>query len=158
VSGRYFGWRCRSATLNGEFAFAVEYVICWSCGIAWVDKPYTREEYQRHGLASAALRALRSEYPGLEWHTASEHLGDSKPFWAAVGSGVRANIDRVNSVSILISTKVRTERLVADHDMADGAVPRNARLWEVGDSAPKLSLLAFGRSSQVVTRRATREL
>jgi hypothetical protein len=88
VSGRYFGWRCRQARLNGDFAFAVEYVVCRTCRVGWVDKPYTAEEFQRNGLASAALRALRDENPGLSWHTGSGHLTDSKPFWTAVGKGV----------------------------------------------------------------------
>ncbi|HKT03152.1 MAG TPA: hypothetical protein VJT31_26790, partial [Rugosimonospora sp.] len=85
VSGRFFGWRCRQARLGEDFAFAVEYIVCLECRLGWVDKPYTAEEYQRHGLASAALRALREEFPGLAWHTRSGHLTDSKPFWSAVG-------------------------------------------------------------------------
>ncbi|MEU8023956.1 hypothetical protein ACFYUR_16715 [Micromonospora haikouensis] len=88
ASGRYFGWRCRQATLNGEFAFAVEYIVCPYCRIAWVDKPYTAEEYQRQGLASVALWALREENPGLHWYTGSGHLGQAKAFWMAVGRGV----------------------------------------------------------------------
>ncbi|GIM90042.1 hypothetical protein [Paractinoplanes toevensis] len=46
-SGRNFGWRCRQATLNGQQAFVVEYVVCVYCRIGWVDKPYTIEHYQR---------------------------------------------------------------------------------------------------------------
>jgi hypothetical protein len=64
VSGRYFGWRCRQANLNGELAFVVEYIVCPYCNLGWVDKPYTVEEYQRRGLATAGLRALRDEQPG----------------------------------------------------------------------------------------------
>jgi hypothetical protein len=88
VSGRYFGWRCRRATLNGGQAFVVEYIVCPYCKVGWVDKPYTIEKYQRHGLASAGLAALRRENPGLVWHTASGHLSASKPFWAAAGTGI----------------------------------------------------------------------
>jgi hypothetical protein len=54
----------------------------------WVDKPYTAEEYQRHGLATAALLALRTENPGFEWYAGSGYLTDSRPFWRAVGDGV----------------------------------------------------------------------
>lgn len=86
VSGRYFGWRCRSARLRGEQAFVVEYVVCPHCRLGWVDKPYTTEPYQRWGLAAAGLRALRDEHPGLAWFTGSGHLTDSRPFWNAVGS------------------------------------------------------------------------
>jgi GNAT superfamily N-acetyltransferase len=88
VSGRYFGWRCREAVLQGEFAFAVEYVICRTCRIGWVDNPYTAEEYQGHGLGSAGLRALREENPDLEWYTGSGHLSHSRPFWQVVGQRV----------------------------------------------------------------------
>ncbi|NJC70830.1 hypothetical protein HC031_14050 [Planosporangium thailandense] len=88
VSGRYFGWRCRQASLNGEFAFAVEYVICRKCSLGWVDKPYAVEKYQRNGIASAALRALRIENRELAWHTGSGHMRDSRPFWRAVGDSV----------------------------------------------------------------------
>ncbi|GAB3160392.1 hypothetical protein GCM10027290_66390 [Micromonospora sonneratiae] len=88
ASGRYFGWRCRQANLGGQFAFAVEYIVCPYCKTAWVDKPYTAEEYQRHGLASTALWALREENSGLTWYTGSGHLGDAKAFWVAVGRGV----------------------------------------------------------------------
>lgn len=88
VSGRYFGWRCRQANLYGEQAFVVEYVICPYCRIGWVDKPYTIEEYQRHGLAAAGLGALRAEHPTLQWHTGSGHMRPSQPFWSAVGDGV----------------------------------------------------------------------
>jgi hypothetical protein len=75
--------------LNGESAFAVEYLICRTYGVGWVAKSYTAEEFQRNGLASAALRAVRNENPGLSWHTGSGHLTDSKPFRAAVGEGVK---------------------------------------------------------------------
>ncbi|MFG3419986.1 hypothetical protein [Micromonospora sp. NPDC048063] len=88
ASGRYFGWRCRQANLHEEFAFAVEYIVCPHCGTAWVDKPYTAEEYQRRGLAAVALWALREENPGLYWYTGSGHLGDAKTFWNAVGRAV----------------------------------------------------------------------
>ncbi|MFF5085034.1 hypothetical protein ACFY36_49020 [Actinoplanes sp. NPDC000266] len=87
-SGRYFGWRCRQANLNGGMAFVVEYVVCPHCRIGWVDKPHTIKRYQRSGLAAAALRALRAEHPGVVWHTGSGHSGSSKAFWASVGSGV----------------------------------------------------------------------
>jgi hypothetical protein len=53
-----------------------------------VEQPYTLPEYQRCGLASASLAALRIEHPGLTWHTLGEHLRDSKGFWEAVGAEV----------------------------------------------------------------------
>ncbi|MDG4835314.1 hypothetical protein O7631_02145 [Micromonospora sp. WMMD967] len=53
-----------------------------------MDKPYTAEEYQRKGLASAALRALREENSGMTWSTGSGHMSDAKAFWIAVGTGV----------------------------------------------------------------------
>lgn len=88
VSGRYFGWRSRHAYIDGGFVFAVEYVICQPCGIAYVDKPYTVDPCQRQGVASIALRVLREENPGLEWYTGSSHATHSRPFWARVGEGV----------------------------------------------------------------------
>jgi hypothetical protein len=87
-SGRYFGWRCRQANLNGEEAFVVAYVVCPHCKIGWVDKPYTVKTYQRRGLAAAGLAALRCEHPGLVWHTGSGHMYDAKAFWIAVGEEV----------------------------------------------------------------------
>lgn len=88
VSGRYFGWRCREANLDGRFAFAVEYIVCQHCRAAWVDKPYTAEEYQRKGLASTALGALREENPGMSWFTGSGHMSDARAFWLAIGTSV----------------------------------------------------------------------
>lgn len=88
-SGRYFGWRCRQANLRGDEAFVVEYIVCPHCRIGWVDRPYTDERYQRHGLAAAGFRALRAEHPQVTaWYAASSHMPDSKAFWAAVGDGV----------------------------------------------------------------------
>lgn len=82
------GWRERAANLDGEAAFAVDYTVCASCGLGWVEQPYTMEEYQRCGLAAAGLEALRHENPGLSWHTLGGHFRDSRPFWAAAGAGV----------------------------------------------------------------------
>ena len=90
-SGRYFGWRRRRANLYGGQAFVVEYVVCPHCRIGWVDKPYTVERYQRSGLATAALQALRAEYPAVAWHTGSGHTHASKAFWATVGVNVSGN-------------------------------------------------------------------
>ncbi len=53
-----------------------------------MESPYTVPQYQRCGLASAALAALRREHPDLAWHTLGGHFADSRPFWAAMGSGV----------------------------------------------------------------------
>jgi GNAT superfamily N-acetyltransferase len=82
------GWRERAAYLDGEEVFAADYEVCRPCGLAWVEEPYTHPDYQRCGLAAAALAALRSEYPGLEWHTLGGHFRDTEPFWSAVGAGI----------------------------------------------------------------------
>ncbi|MHB9856706.1 hypothetical protein [Streptomyces sp. YIM S03343] len=37
---------------------------------------------------AAGLEALRHENPGLSWHTLGSHFHDSRPFWAAAGTGV----------------------------------------------------------------------
>jgi hypothetical protein len=31
---------------------------------------------------------VRSEHPGLEWHTLGGHFRDTEPFWSAVGAEV----------------------------------------------------------------------
>ncbi|MCX4425845.1 hypothetical protein [Streptomyces mirabilis] len=82
------GWRERAANLAGDVAFAVDYTVCAPCGLGWVEWPYTMEKYQRCGLATAGLEALRLEHPGLSWHTLGGHFQDSRAFWAAVGAGV----------------------------------------------------------------------
>lgn len=88
ISGERTGWRQRTAWLGGEEVFGVDYQICRRCRLGWVEQPYTDEEYQRCGLASAALRALRIEHPGLSWHTLGGHFRDSEPFWSVVGINV----------------------------------------------------------------------
>ncbi len=94
VSPERTGWRCRAAYLfdhedsdDGQ-VFAVDYRICRRCRLGWVEHPYTVPRYERCGLASAGLAALRAEYPGLEWHTLGGHFTNSQPFWAAVGANV----------------------------------------------------------------------
>ncbi|WP_343973725.1 hypothetical protein [Kribbella koreensis] len=88
------GWRQRAANLedaanrDGEFVFAVDYRVCRRCGLGWVEQPYTIPRYQRAGLASAGLAALRAEFPGLAWHTLGGHLGESRQFWSTVGAEV----------------------------------------------------------------------
>ena len=47
------GWRERAANLADSVAFAVDYIVCVSCGRGWVEQPYTMEKYQRCGLAAA---------------------------------------------------------------------------------------------------------
>ena len=88
ISAERHGWRTRTANLDGDFAFAVDYRICHRCRLGWVEHPYTHPRYQRHGLASAGLAALRTEHPGLSWHTLGGHFRSSQPFWAAVGPDV----------------------------------------------------------------------
>ncbi|GHG29682.1 hypothetical protein ACFV5J_35115 [Streptomyces zaomyceticus] len=88
ASGERHGWRERAANLDGEVAFSVDYLVCQDCQLGWVEQPYTLPEYQRCGLASAGLAALRIEHEGLSWHTLGGHLRSSKEFWAAVGADV----------------------------------------------------------------------
>lgn len=88
VSPLRAGWRQRAARLGGQEVFAVDYQFCLRCGMGWVEEPYTIPEYERCGLASAGLAALRAEHPGLQWHTLGGHLSESEPFWRAVGAGV----------------------------------------------------------------------
>jgi hypothetical protein len=83
------GWRERAAYLDGQEVFAVDYQVCRICGLGWVEEPYTDPDYQRCGLAAAALAALRSEHQGLEWHTLGGHFRDTEPFWSAVGADVK---------------------------------------------------------------------
>jgi hypothetical protein len=82
------GWRERAAYLDSEQVFAVDYQICRHCSLGWVEEPYTHPDYQRCGLAAAALAALRSEHSGLEWHTLGGHFRDVESFWSAVGANV----------------------------------------------------------------------
>jgi len=88
VSGERDGWRERRANLRGDVAFAVDYLICRRCRLGWVEQPYTEPPYQRCGLATAGLAQLRTEHPGLHWHTAGGHMIDSRGFWNAVGADV----------------------------------------------------------------------
>lgn len=87
------GWRQRSAHLDGEEVFGVDYLICRRCGLGWVEQPYTREDCQRLGLATAALAALREEHPGLSWHTLGGHYA-APQFWDAVGADVDGGYQR----------------------------------------------------------------
>jgi hypothetical protein len=88
ISAERPGWRQRAANLDGDDAFAVDYQICRRCRLGWVEQPYTLPQYQRCGLASAGLAALRAEHPDLSWHTLGGHFRDSEPFWTAAGKGV----------------------------------------------------------------------
>ena len=88
ISAERIGWRQRAANLEGEFAFAVDYQVCRRCRLGWAEQPYTLAQYQRCGLAAAGLAVLRTENPGLEWHTLGGHFTDSRAFWATVGAGV----------------------------------------------------------------------
>ncbi|GAB3914426.1 hypothetical protein ACFQ1S_00655 [Kibdelosporangium lantanae] len=76
--------------------FEIDYRLCLRCQLGWVEQPYTEPLYQRRGLASAALAALRSEHPGLSWHTLGGHEPDARPFWAATGQGVRGSYQQGN--------------------------------------------------------------
>ncbi|MET8160712.1 hypothetical protein ABZT47_30505 [Sphaerisporangium sp. NPDC005289] len=89
VSAERTGWRRRAAYLDGESVFAVDYRLCRRCALGWVEHPYTVPRYQRCGLATAGLAALRREHPRLSWHTLGGHFRESRPFWAAVGAGVQ---------------------------------------------------------------------
>lgn len=82
------GWRERAALVDGEAVFAVDYQVCRQCQLGWVEEPYTEPGYQRCGLATAGLAAIRADIPGVAWHTLGGHFGDSEPFWDAVGAAV----------------------------------------------------------------------
>jgi len=82
------GWRQRAANLDDDHAFSVDYVICRRCRLGWTEMPYTLPQYQRCGLATAGLTTLRTEHPGLSWHTLGGHYQDSRPFWTTIGAGV----------------------------------------------------------------------
>lgn len=88
ISAERPGWRQRAAYLDGAMVFAVEYQVCHRCGLGWVEQPYTNPSYQRCGLATAGLAAIRADHPGLQWYTLGGHLGDSQPFWATAGTAV----------------------------------------------------------------------
>ncbi|MFI6250235.1 hypothetical protein [Streptomyces sp. NPDC051016] len=94
VSANRIGWRQRAANLDDEFVFAVDYQICRRCRLGWGEEPHTMPGYQRCGLASAGLAALRSDHPGLSWHTLGGHSSESQLFWAAVGAGVAGGYER----------------------------------------------------------------
>ena len=90
ISGERSGWRARSAWVNGiDFAFSVDYQICRRCHVAWVELPHTEPRYQRCGLATAGLEALRNENPGLSWHTLGGHFPYARGFWQSVGAEVQ---------------------------------------------------------------------
>lgn len=82
------GWRARTANLDGEEAFGVDYNICRRCRAGWVEQPFTYPLYQRCGLASAALAQLREEHPGYAWYTLGGHEYPARPFWDEVGAAV----------------------------------------------------------------------
>ncbi len=87
ISPERTGWRQRAATLDGQYACAVDYRVCRTCRAGWVEQPYTSEEYQRCGLAAAGLTALRVEHrPDLAHPRRS--LPGSRAFWAAAGADV----------------------------------------------------------------------
>lgn len=81
-------WRTRSANLDGDEAFGVDYCVCRRCQRAWVEQPHTLPAYRRCGLASAALAQLRAEHPGFAWHTLGGHEHDARSFWNAAGEGI----------------------------------------------------------------------
>jgi hypothetical protein len=88
ISGERRSWRQRAAYLDGHEVFGVDYQICRRCRLGWIEQPYTVEKYQRCGLASAGLAALRADHPDLTWHTLGGHFRSSQPFWAAAGADV----------------------------------------------------------------------
>lgn len=87
-SERGSSWRERAAYLNGQSVFEVDYQVCRRCRTGWVEDPWTEERYERCGLAAAGLAALRTEHPGLSWHTAGGHMPDSELFWRAIAAGI----------------------------------------------------------------------
>ncbi|MDT0321426.1 hypothetical protein [Streptomyces millisiae] len=87
-SAERHGWRQRAAQLDGDLIFTVDYRLCRACGLGWVEQPFTVPGYQRCGLATVGLAALRGEHPGLAWHTLGRHLSESAGFRSVVGAGV----------------------------------------------------------------------
>jgi GNAT superfamily N-acetyltransferase len=83
-------WRTRAAYVDqtDEPVFEIDYRVCRRCRSGWVELPFTEPAYQRRGLATAALAALRAELPGYSWHTLGGHERDAVPFWTAAGHGV----------------------------------------------------------------------
>jgi GNAT superfamily N-acetyltransferase len=83
-------WRTRAAYLDDtdEPVFEIDYRVCRRCRLGWVELPFTLPAYQRRGLATAALAALRTEHPSVSWHTLGGHERDAVPFWTAAGQGV----------------------------------------------------------------------
>lgn len=90
------GWRTRAAYADStdDAVFEVDYMVCAQCQLAWVEQPYTVPAFQRRGIASAGLAALRTEHPGMSWHTLGGHESDSRPFWTAAGTGVSGRYQR----------------------------------------------------------------
>lgn len=60
------GWRQRTACLEADVAFAVDYLVCRHSGLGWVGQPYAETRFQRCGPVTARLAVLRTEYPCLE--------------------------------------------------------------------------------------------
>jgi hypothetical protein len=82
ISAERLGWRMRSAhTAGARFAFAVDYQIYRRCHLGWVEMPHTDPRYQGCRIAAAGLAALRSENPGLSWHTLGGHFTSTRGFW-----------------------------------------------------------------------------
>lgn len=57
VSSERTGWRAWAAYLDGEQVFAADCQMCRRGGLGWVEQPCAVPEYQRCGLAAAALAA-----------------------------------------------------------------------------------------------------
>lgn len=83
----------RPTSTAGRFSLSTTRPAAGADSDGW-SSPYTEPQYQRCGLASAGLAALRSEQPGLEWHTLGGHFPDSEAFWLAVGAGVAGGYQR----------------------------------------------------------------
>ena len=76
----------RRGFIDGAEVFGVDYRICRRCQLGWVEEPATDPVYQRFGIAAAALAAIRSDNPGLEWHTLGGDMAEK--FWQAAGEAV----------------------------------------------------------------------
>jgi hypothetical protein len=108
VSGERRGWRQRAAYLIPDgvdpaaedfedwvgLAFTVDYRVCRRCRLGWVEYPWTTPQYERCGVASAGLAAIRADHPGVAWHTLGGHYPSSQPFWAAVGAEVAGGYEQ----------------------------------------------------------------
>lgn len=67
-SPNLYGWRERAANEDGRTRFAVDYLVCGDCALAWIEEPFRHHSHEGTGLREACLAALDADYPGRSWH------------------------------------------------------------------------------------------